>query len=528
MATRTLMVVLWGVGIGAIPSVTAAQQVMLLDASEGQETASAFFLDVEHAVPGRTSCSVVDPAIVAAMAFPETSIVPYPAVVEFVDDAQRHYLDFDHEQALAALDAASDLLTQQDCAEHGELLIRILWLYAQLAITRGEEAQCIAQLKVIVGLAPWWEPPLGYLTPGLKTALEDERQAVLAGQTHVDTSAMEPGVDVWIDGIAVPSGTRQSVAPGRHLIRVQRSGYATTREWVEFGEGETLGVSGPIVPAWTDAERTTVRDCLRGGVLEPACAAQLTAQGQYAGADLIVVAVAVPGTDTTRSALYVPGGVSWETTPDDLPAMAVVRQIARESGGSGGGVSSSAISPLLSVDLGGAMRPVPEADQLTATAAGLSLVVAGGVAPVSWLEIRFPVGLTALGGARVSTLDGSFQGLQSCVAVRGGAMVGPRLRFGQRVSLWIAGGGGVVYLRSTTSWGEQEMPLFGWGGWTGGTVGLDRSTASGWAVGPVIGYSYLGVTLRGEVGEGSAAAVVSSGGAHLIHLGVQVTIGPGR
>ena len=475
-----------------------AGRVLLLDASEVPGAAADLLEEVARSLRAE-GVSALGPAAVAALQPVTVPAVDLAPIERQLQAAQAHYNGFDGEAALASLAGASAEIAALETGEVGPLLVRAHWLFAQLAILGGDDALGAAHLKLAVQASPTWQPPEGYLTPELEQVLEEERQRITATGATLSVSSLPSGCAVWLDGIPVTGRVDQAVVPGKHLLRVERSGFMTVRRWVDIRAGSSFLAVTPVEPVWDDATRAAVR-AATGGTPDDSIMTVLTVFGRRTNADTVVVGFVDAGASLTPISCAVVlrrGAASWEEPARGYSCAELAIALGSRKAGVTG-ANPAATRPLFTLRVGGGGRISGKQNSLIAQSGGLAVEGGVGVALGGKLAIRLTAGLDVFGpaGVTVTVLDEALAGRQKCGMFRLGAFAGPRIPLGPN-TLWIAGGGGVAF-----SWISTELPLrepipdAPTGGWGGAAVGLDMPVGSGGlTVGPSLSYVVAGSAL---------------------------------
>ncbi len=417
-----------------------------------------------------------------------------------LQEAQAHYEDFDLERARAALGESALALDALTEPEIGELKLQLHWLQAQIAIVVGDTARAATHVRVIARLAPWWEPPVGFLTPEVKKALLDERSAIAADEVRVHGGALPPGAVVRVDGLAVDDPREVVIPAGRHVLRVERPGYRDIAEVLDLRPGQHVDLVAPFEPAWSDAQRRDLRRAVQdAGAGERARLLDDLAAG--ARAALVVVAFEVDD-GKLRARVYGTDPAGWRQAAVTADPERVAELAAAELPRIGGAPPRGPVQPLLALDLGGGARLVGSAGSATAAGGGLAVSFGGGVALREVLGIRALVGVAVHGPAVLpeETGDAGRGGTQQGFLIRAGVEVGPRIPLGRGTSLLICGGGGFAFGGVSTELAGAEAEVAqATGGYVAGAVGLEHAPRPGLAVGPVIGLTHAGVPVEANL-----------------------------
>ena len=211
-------------------------------------------------------------------------------IESLIERATGHFQDFQPDEAEALLAEASARLDSQGSDESGYLVLRANWLYSQLAVYRGAFDEGFGFVKSIVWLAPWWELPQAYIPPEWVGAIEEERSRVVAQGARVGASRLPADGRVAIDGIDVGSEREIPVAPGHHVVRVTRPGYADSHR-IDLLPGQRWQAEVPTSLHWNESAREVLR---RGTEPDPPAdvASLLSELAAATGAELVVVASA--------------------------------------------------------------------------------------------------------------------------------------------------------------------------------------------------------------------------------------------
>ena len=495
--------------VGLLHPAIGSARVLLLDVgSESRATtevldAAARVLEQEHGIVA------MGPSFAWPFDRDTPPLASPPELERLLARAEQQYADFDTEGARTTLEEGARLFGGLADGEHGQLLLRFHWLFAQLAIVDGEDAACLAHLQRIVRLCPWWEPPRGYLTPEAAEAFEQERAAL---QTVViDRSGLAGGTGVWIDGFEVSDRPAVDVEPGMHLVRIHRPGCAAWRRWFELQPGQVLRLENPTTPSWDAGVRQQARDALdredaRG------LSDLLAPMVELARADVVVVAH-----DATGSVHA--GGVargSWVLPPGAYSARSLAAALARHASGSR---RNDRTVGVFCGELGGAGR-IGRHDQANlASGGGLGLEIGGGLAVGGVLEMRGVAGLILLGPSTVESASGT----QRDVLVRLGIVVGPRLPLGRGHDLWFGGGVGLGFagMSGAVEGGSTESDS-GVGGALMASLGLRFALSDGVRLGPSVSLVHAAVPV--QIGLGGLE--LESPSLTALTFGVQVVLGP--
>jgi len=509
----------------------AAARVLLLDSSEQAGNAERILDDAAEVLQKQYRVSAVGPSFATPytiIAAPSERQVPVEWLVE---RAQREFENFELETAHETLGDASHKLEELTDGESGELLLKMHWLYAQLAIVRGEDDLCALHLEQIAGLAPWWEPPVGYLTPELRDIWLAERQRVMGEGVRVQVNGLPPGTRAWIDGFELTEGQTRALAPGRHLYHAERPGFVPARQWVRLKAGQRWEAVAPVHPAWDDATRAQVREAVHGPIPE-GVAEVLAAMGALAGVDLVVVAyrTAADPPGTVRAAAVTPGQRSWTVAHRTCSSYDLAEQAAGAVGGAavapGGGASK--VSPLLTVELGGGARLVGPAEQWVVGGGGPALELGGGVSLAGHLELRAAVGLAFAGPSALALGEdfGDAEVRQRAYLFRVGGLVAPHIPLGGGSTLWFGGGGGFLVTGVVTAVGNQPpYPAEERGACAFGGVGIDLPVRPGLTVGPSVSYTHGFVPVTRSVPVEGQRIEVETTAARSLQFQVRITLG---
>ncbi len=501
-----------------------ASSVLLLDASASSGDATRILDDAVELLARQHHVSALGPAFADGPRIAVDAAAGESPVRWLVERAQREFESFQLETAQQTLAEAGDALAGQPGGEQGALLLEMHWLYAQLAMVRGEDAVAVSHLARIAVLAPWWEPPVGYLTPELREQWLAERERVVGQGARIDLGQLPPGVEAWVDGFALPAGQARALAAGRHLVRVERAGFVPERRWIELQPGQRWLAVGPSRADWEDATRAMLRGCLDGEL--PAEAADvLAALGTRAAAELVVVgyrsATDPPG--TVRAAAVVPGQRSWVIAHRSCSAYDLAEIVARtvradEVAG------ASPVSPLMTVELGGALRMLGPAERNVSGGGGPALELGGGIDLAGRLELRAVVGLAFAGPVALEVADAR----QRAYLVRAGGVVAPRIPLGRGAALFVGGGGGFLLSGIVTTADDGvPYPAEGRGGFAIATVGLDLPAGRAATFGPAISYLHGVVPLqRGVPVAGQGSLEVQAAATRSLQFQLRIRLSP--
>ncbi len=504
----------------ACAAVAHAGETRVLVLDVGETSGGARVGDLAEQLGDRAGWAALGPGYIE----PFTRTEPAPPedsrdeIQRLLDRAEEQYRAFDTAGALATLEEASAGVLPLADGEHGPLLLRFHWLFAQLALVEGQTSVCDAHLRQIVRVQPWWEAPVGYLTPEAAESLARERDQVLAEAVTLQIGHLPPDVTVSVDGLAVGGIAAVPLTAGLHLVRVQREGFQTSRRWYAFEPGQTLAVAPPTTPSWDEDLRRRVRVAMAARDASQ-CARLISALARHARVDLVVLAVPGRG-DALDVGAVTPGAETWRLRPVEVRADDAVRRIAGSRGASG-------TLGTLVVGLGGSVRVVPSGASWVAAAGGLGLELGGGVLLGGVLELRGMAGLSMHGPAGLET-PASATGVdlvQRGLALRGGAMVGPRIPLGPGAHLWIGGGGGIAYCAMTYRGGEETATdANGTGGFVQGAFAVGLSPADGVSFGPMVSLVHAGVPLSSAIEQGPPRLVSSSDGFTTLELGLRFSL----
>jgi hypothetical protein len=447
-----------------------------------------------------------------------SSVATLDEIQPLLDRAEAQYRAFDTAGALATLEQASAGAQALADGEHGPLLLRFHWLFAQLALVEGQTAVCDAQLRQIVRVQPWWEAPVGYLTPEAAESLARERDQVLAEAVTLQVGHVPPDVTVSVDGLTVGGIASVPLTAGLHLVRVQREGFQTSRRWYAFEPGQTLAVTPPTAPSWDEDLRRRLREAMAAADAS-LCARLISPLARHARVDLVVLAVPGRG-DSLDVGAVAPGAETWRLRPVEVRTDDAAHRIAGSRGATG-------TLGTLVVGLGGSMRVVPSGASWVAGAGGLGLELGGGIVLGGVFELRGIAGLSLHGPAGLET-PASARGVdlvQRGLSLRGGALVGPRIPLGPGAHLWIGGGGGIAYCAMTYRGGEESaVDANGTGGFVQGAVAAGLSPADGVSFGPMVSLVHAAVPLSSAIEQGPPRLVSSSDGFTTLELGLRFSL----
>jgi len=444
-----------------------------------------------------------------------------------IQGAQTQYEVFDLEGARASLEQASLLLEALTDPEVGDLKIQIHWLQTQIAIVVGETARASSHIRIIVRVAPWWEPPVGLLTPEVKKALVDERSRVEADGVRVFAPDLPLNTVVRVDGLAVEEPAEVAIPAGRHVLRVERPGYVAEAEVMDLSPGQAVTIRAPLTPAWTDGQRASLRRALESqdeGDRSPL----LDELAQATGAVLIAVGFDA-GDGKVRARLYTLDPPGWlgapllvAAEPLAAVALAALPQVAPVT-------SQGPVQPLLAFDVGGGGRLVGAAQTAVSPGGGLAASFGGGVAVRQFLAIRALVAAGVHGPSPLpeETGEAGRDGTQQGYLIRIGVEVAPRIPLGKGSYLWFAGGGGFAVGGIATDLdGAEPTTLQAAGGYVSGSTGLEHTPRPGLTVGPVVGFTYAGVPLDDNLAGPGGTLRVSANSYSVLEFGLRVTIRP--
>lgn len=493
-------------------SATAGDAAHILDDSVEE-------LSLQHRItalgPGLT-----DPYV--PVQIPSTSDKP---VLWLVDRAQQEFESFELETALETLSEAGRKLQSLPAGESGELLLRMHWLHVQLAMVHGEDGLAASHLTRIADLAPWWEPPVGYLTPELGDQWRADKERVATSGVRVQVRALPAGTRAWIDGFELPPGEDRAIAAGRHLYRAERSGFVTSRRWIELQPGQRWMATLPSQPSWDDTTRALLRGAIDGDLADDP-AAVLEALGAMAGVDLVVVAfrTAADQPGAVRAAAIAPGERVWtmvfETCSAYELASAVAEIVVGPTPAAGGPVS-----PLLTIEIGGALRLGGLAEHNVTGGGGPAFEIGGGVDLDGYLELRAAVGMAFAGPVALAAAPVT----QRAHMLRAGGIVAPHIPLGRGVSLWIGGGGGIMIAAVVTAVEDgTPYPAEERGGYLHGELGLDLPVCQGLTVGPSISYTHGWIPIQRSVPVDETQIEVEATAARSLQLQLRFTLGAKR
>jgi hypothetical protein len=463
-----------------------AGRVLLLDASATAGDAARILDDAVGELSLHHQITALGPGLMASyvpIQVPPPSAEP---VLWLVDRAQREFENFELETASETLVEAGRKLESLPAGENGEALLQMHWLHVQLAMVRGEDALAASHMARIAELAPWWEPPVGYLTPELGQQWRADKERVVTSGVRIQVRGLSAGTHAWIDGFQLTPGEDRAVAAGRHLYRAERSGFTTSRSWIELRAGQRWMATPPSQPSWDDTTRALLRGAIDGDLADDPDAV-LQALGSMAGVQLVVVAfrTATDPPGTVRAAAIVPGERTWQLplrTCSAYDLASAVAEIAVDPGPTAGPVS-----PMLTIELGGALRLGGPAERNVTGGGGPAFEIGGGVDLDGHLELRAAIGLAFAGPVALADTPLT----QRAHLLRAGGVVAPHIPLGRGASLWIGGGGGIMISAIVTALEDgTPYPAEQRGGFLLGEIGLDLPVRQGVTVGPSISYTH--------------------------------------
>ncbi len=507
------------------PLPARAGRVLLLDASEPAGAAGAPLAQTADALAGPPPVEVEGAAFVASLPGEVPALVATEDIDELLDRAGQHYDAFEPDAAVATLSEATTLIAALEGSELGPIQLRFHWLSTLAEMGRGHHAEAEPHLLAIARLAPWWEPPQGYLTPELEEYAGEQLETARDGGAVVDAQSLPAEARAWVDGFPLQGGTLQ-VSPGRHLVRVEQPGFATVLRWVELPAGTRFGVPSPTLAAWTAVTRARVRGSM-GGAPEPLVADVLTRLGRQAGVDLVVVVTAAPA-DTLQAAVLRPGEDGWAEPPAATTPEKLARRIRALDRPAGGELVRRPVVPVAHAAVGAGGRVVGDvAPALVAASGGPSIDVGGGISIRDRLEIRASVGLEVQAQTTLEArgFGGAVDARQRGVLGHAGVVIGPRVPLGEPAALWAHAGIGLAlgWMGTAVAGGEPQGTVEP-GLWAAGLLGLDLALTDALVLGPDLGYQYGGIQLYGELTGGDGTNYFYSPAFHVIRAGVHLSI----
>jgi len=500
-------------------------RVLVLDASEEAGALADDLGRLAARMESERGLAVLGPEFAGPFEGEAPALPASTEVEELLQLAEQQYGDFDTEAARRTLLDASRRIGDLTDGEHGELLVRFHWLFAQLAIVEGEVAAAEVHLDRIVQRAPWWEPPKGYLTPEAADAFAAQRAEAVSSAAVVDLVVLPPDAEVWVDGFSMKEFGTVRVVPGLHLVRVEQPGYAVWRRWFDLAADQRLVVQPPVIPRWDADARAGARAALASGDVG-ALGALVGGLAQLADASLAVVAFSA-GSEVQAAALSVAEG-RWAVEPSrgalsefagalcGVPIATNSRGAARPAAG------------VFTLSLGGSGRVVGGGDEFIAPGGGPSIELGGGVAINGVLEIRVLGGVAFHGGSSLSLPLGgsSVSSMQRSYLVRVGAVVGPRIPLGRAAYLWLGGGGGLGITGLTGAIGEgTATSVSAAGGMVMASAFLGLTPWPGVRFGPSAGFVHAGAPTTLLMLDGGTAARLKATSYSAVEFGVQMAIG---